>query len=196
MESVWATNHLGPVLLTELLLPVLQRSAQGHILTVSSKGLALYPRLTVDLEDPELRQGGFTVHKAYYQSKLAQVMYTYWLAKRLRNTGVTAACVRVTNVKIDTRRYPSLSPLQRAAYSVKSRFSITPQRMARTYVYLLTSPEVAGMSGRCFDENNRVVETSGPSRDRGAITELMGQTERYVGSLAASRRLGQPGRAD
>ena len=76
IERVWATNHLGPVLLTELLLPALRRSPGGRILTVASRGLSLYPRLTVDLEDPEFRKRRFSVQKAYYQSKLAQVMYS------------------------------------------------------------------------------------------------------------------------
>jgi len=187
IESVWATNHLGPVLLTELLLPALRRSPAGRILTVASRGLSLYPRLTVHLEDPEFRQRRFSVQKAYYQSKLAQVMYTCWLAEQLAGTPATVNCVWVTNVKIDTGRYPNLSPLQRAAYSLKSRLSISPEEMARAYVHLLDSPEVAGVSGRCFDEKNRMVETSRPSRDREAILRLMALTERYLGPLTESR---------
>jgi NAD(P)-dependent dehydrogenase (short-subunit alcohol dehydrogenase family) len=187
IESVWATNHLGPVLLTELLLPAIRQSRQGRILTVSSKGLTLYPRLTVDHEDPEFRQRRYSVQRAYYQSKLAQVMYTRWLAGQLAGTGVTVNCVRVTNVKIDLRRYPHLSPVQRLAYRLKSRFSITPEEMARTYAYLLDSPEIAEVSGSCFDEDNRIVETSAPSRDKKSIEALMRLTERYLGALAESR---------
>jgi NAD(P)-dependent dehydrogenase (short-subunit alcohol dehydrogenase family) len=192
IESVWATNHLGPVLLTELLLPALRVSAQARILTVASRGLILYPHLSVDLEDPEFHRRQFSVQKAYYQSKLAQVTYTYWLAERLAETRITVNCVRVTNVKIDVRRYPGLSPLQRAAYSLKSRFSITPEAMARTYTFLLTDSEVSETSGRCFDEKNRIVETSRPSQDRGATEELMVLTERYLGPLVESRRSGVP----
>jgi NAD(P)-dependent dehydrogenase (short-subunit alcohol dehydrogenase family) len=187
VESVWATNHLGPVLLTELLLPALRSSRQGRIVTVSSKGLTLYPRLTVDFEDPEFQRRKFSAQKAYYQSKLAQVMYTYWLAGQLAGSGATVNCVRVTNVKIDIRRYPDLSALQRLAYGLKSRFSITPEEMARTYVYLLASPEVADVSGRCFDENRKVMNTSAFSCDGAAIEKLMSLTERYLGPLAASR---------
>jgi len=187
IESVWATNHLGPVLLTELVLPALRRGGGGRLLTVASRGLSLYPRLTIDLEDPEFERKKFSVQKAYYQSKLAQAMYTYWLAEQLSETPVTVNCVWVTSVKIDTRRYPNLSPAQRVAYALKSRFSITPEAMARSYTYLPTSPEVAGVSGRCFDDKNRVVGTSAPSRDRAAIHELVALTERYLGPLDASR---------
>jgi len=117
IESVWATNHLGPVLLTALLEPELLASQQGRVLTVSSQGLVMHPRLRVRFDDPEFRQGDFQVDKAYYQSKLAQVMYTFWFADRYRGTSVSANCVRVTNVKIDLDRYPDLSALQKKLYS-------------------------------------------------------------------------------
>jgi NAD(P)-dependent dehydrogenase (short-subunit alcohol dehydrogenase family) len=74
IEKVWATNHVGPVLLTDLLLPAVKRSEQGRIITISSKGLISYPFLRVDLADAEFARRKFSVQKAYYQSKLAQVM--------------------------------------------------------------------------------------------------------------------------
>ena len=109
IESVWATNHLGPVRLTHELAPELAASAQARIVTVASQGLVLHPRLRVDLDDPEFRRRRFSVQAAYYQSKLAQVMYASWLAERYRGTPVTATCVRVTNVRIDLDRYPDLA---------------------------------------------------------------------------------------
>ena len=56
IEQVWATNHLGPVLLTDLLMENLKNSQQGRVITISSKGLVVYPKLKVDLKDPEYRQ--------------------------------------------------------------------------------------------------------------------------------------------
>lgn len=109
VETIWATNHLGPVLLTKLLEPELSVSEQARVITVSSQGLMMHPGLKVNFEDPEYIQGGFQVDKAYYQSKLAQVMYTIWLAEKYQGTPKTANCVRVTNVKIDVERYPDLS---------------------------------------------------------------------------------------
>ncbi len=75
---MWATNHLGPVLLTKLLLDAVKNSEQGRIITIASKGLKAKPFLKVDLEDPEFRKKKFSLVDAYYQSKRAQVMYTYW----------------------------------------------------------------------------------------------------------------------
>ena len=109
IETIWATNHLGPILLTNSIMDLLKKSNQGRIITIASQGLVMHPRLTVDINDPEFKYRKFSVPKAYYQSKLAQVMYTYWLAEQLKDTAVTVNCIRVTNVKVDTNRYPNIS---------------------------------------------------------------------------------------
>ena len=103
IETVWVTNHLGPVLLTRLLMPALEQSDQARIITVASQGLMLHPGLRVNLGDPKFERRPFSVAQAYYQSKLAQAMYTYHLPRELRETGITVHCVRVTNVKIGRR---------------------------------------------------------------------------------------------
>ena len=189
VETVWATNHVGPVLLTQQLEPELLRARQGRVITVSSQGLVLHPRLRVRLDDPEFRRGGFRVDRAYYQSKLAQVMYTLWLAERYRGTAVTANCVRVTNVKIDLGRYPDLSRLMRALYSVKGRFSVSPAEMAEVYTWLALSPEVTDVSGGYVDHKRRRVGAGRYAEDPANVRDVMELTERYVpgvlGALAA-----------
>jgi NAD(P)-dependent dehydrogenase (short-subunit alcohol dehydrogenase family) len=180
VESIWATNHLGPVYLSDLLMGALISSVQGRIITISSKGLMVYPRLKVDLADPEFRDRKFSVSKAYYQSKLAQVMYTYWVADQLRYTTITANCVRVTNVKIDVEnRYPDLSRLNKFMYSMKSRSSISPEEMARTYTHLATSDEINDISGKYFDDPATIVKSSGYSLDIKNIEEVMEMTMKY-----------------
>jgi NAD(P)-dependent dehydrogenase (short-subunit alcohol dehydrogenase family) len=181
VESIWATNHVGPVLLTDLLLDSIERSEQGRIITISSKGLIAYPFLKVNLEDPEFRRRKFSVAKAYYQSKLAQVMYTYWLAEKLRGTLVTVNSIRVTNVKIDIEsRYPDASRVARSMYAMKSRFSISPEEMARTYTYLAFSDEVSQTTGAYFDDPSHLVSSSGYSRDRENIDKVMDLTMSYL----------------
>lgn len=183
VETVWATNHIGPVLLTQQLDAELSASEQARVITVSSQGLMLHPRLEVNLEDPEFTKGGFRVDKAYYQSKLAQVMYTLWLSERFKGTRRTANCVRVTNVKIDISRYPDLSKLQKRMYSIKSRFSISPDQMAEVYAWLAVSPELTGVSGGYFDEKRRRVEAAKWATDPKNIQALMELTGRYVPGL-------------
>ncbi|WP_105614257.1 SDR family NAD(P)-dependent oxidoreductase [Vallitalea okinawensis] len=180
IETIWATNHIGPVYLTLLLLDAIKASSQGRILTVSSKGLLSMPGLKVDLNDPEFKKRKFNLTKAYYQSKLAQVMYTYWLAKQLKNTPVTVNSIRVTAVQVDINRYANLSAFYKKIYSLKSKFSLTPEEMAKTYTYLATSSDVNHISGSYFDENNKKVGSSKYSHDSGHIDEIMKLTMSYI----------------
>jgi NAD(P)-dependent dehydrogenase (short-subunit alcohol dehydrogenase family) len=181
VEKVWATNHIGPVLLTDLLLPAIKRSEQGRIITISSKGLVSYPFLQIDLADPEFSGRKFSVQKAYYQSKLAQVMYSYWLADKLGGTAVTVNSIRVTNVQIDVEsRYPNMPKLAQKAYALKSKFAISPAEMAETYTYLATSPAVSRTTGTYFDDPEHIVQSSKYSRDRQNIEQVMALTMGYV----------------
>jgi NAD(P)-dependent dehydrogenase (short-subunit alcohol dehydrogenase family) len=183
IETVWATNHLGPVLLTQQLDPELSASEQGRVITISSQGLVIHPRLEVRLDDPEFKNGGFKPDKAYYQSKLAQVMYTYWLAARYRGSARTANCIRVTNVKIDLARYPNLSGFQKQLYRIKSRFSLSPEQMAEVYVWLASSPDVRTVTGGYFDEKRQPVRPSAWAMDRANIEQVMRLTGRYIPGL-------------
>lgn len=183
IETVWSVNHLGPVLLTELLIDQLASSGDGRVITVSSQGLTALPGLRVDLEDPEFEHRRFSVTRAYYQSKRAQVMYTFWLADRLAATRITANCVRVTAVKVDLDRHPNLSAFTRMVYSVKSRFALSPEEMARTYTWLATSDEVTGVTGKCFNEKNIAVKSHRYEVDRARIAAVMALTARYVPEL-------------
>lgn len=180
IENIWATNHLGSVLLTELLFEPLKGSPQGRVITISSKGLIAHPFIQVDLEDPEFRNHEFNVSKAYYQSKIAQVMYTYWLAQKLQDTKITANCIRVTNVKVDISRYPNLSGLSKFAYSLKSKKSISPEEMAKTYTYLATSDEVSGVTGKYFDEKNNFLSSSKYSCNIDNVNKVMDLTMKYL----------------
>ncbi len=180
IETVWATNHIGPVLLTNLLINKSKQSEQGRIITVASQGLVLHPFLRINMEDPEFRNSGFSVAKAYYHSKLAQVMYTYWSAEELKDSKITVNSIRVTNVKIDTSRYPNLSKISKFMYSIKSKFSISPEEMARTYTYLATSEELNSITGKYFNENNNIVSSSAYSRDAKNINALMNLTLKYI----------------
>ena len=179
-ETVWMTNHVNPVYLTYLLLDKIKASENGRIITVSSKGLLANPFLKVDLEDPEFRNRKFRMSKAYYQSKRAQVMFTYYLAKKLKGTNVTVNSVRVTAVKIDLSRHPDISGFNKWIYEQKSKKSITPEAMARTYTYLAASEKVKRVTGKYFDEKNQIVDSNKYSKDEKNIEKVMALTERYI----------------
>ncbi|MCP4612410.1 MAG: SDR family NAD(P)-dependent oxidoreductase [Planctomycetes bacterium] len=173
IESIWATNHLGSVLLTELLLDTLRQSSQGRIITIASKGLMAMPFLKVNLKDPEFRDRKFSVTKAYYQSKTAQIMYTYWLAEKLKETKVTANCIRVPSVRVDISKYSNLPRFLRFLYSLKMKATLSPEEMAKTYTYLATSDEVSHITGKYFDEKNRWVNSSKYSTDSENIEQVI-----------------------
>jgi NAD(P)-dependent dehydrogenase (short-subunit alcohol dehydrogenase family) len=97
---------------------------------------------------------------AYYQSKLAQIMFTYELARRLEGTGVTVNCVRVANVAIPDKRLTHLPHWQRKVYSLKRKMAITPEKQAETYVFLAADPSVEGISGKYWNENNKPVRSN------------------------------------
>lgn len=180
VESIWATNHIGPVLLTKLLLDKMKSGKQGRIITIASKGLLMYPKLVVDLDDPEFKNKKFRVSKAYYQSKLAQLMYTYWLAEELKETEITVNCIRVPNVKIDLERYPNVSKFKKSIYSLKSRSSISPEKMAKTYTTLITSLNLKNTTGKYFDEYNMIVKSSNYSMEPENIKNVMALTMKYI----------------
>jgi len=186
IETIWATNHLGATLLTDLLLEPLKHSEQGRIITISSKGLIVFPFLKIDLDDPEFKKRKFRVTKAYYQSKLAQVMYTYWLADKLQNTPITVNSIRVTNVKIDIdTRYPNTSKLMKWIYAQKSKSAISPEEMAKTYTYLAISDEVRQTTGTYYDDPQTIVDSSKYSHDKQHLEALMLLTNSYLNPVRA-----------
>ena len=180
IESIWATNHLGPVLLTALLLGKLDKSENGRIITISSKGLLAKPFLKVNLEDPEFKVRPFNVVNAYYQSKLAQTMFTYWIAEKLKGTKITANCIRVTAVKVDIARHPELSALMKWVYKQKSKRSLTPKEMAKTYVYLAEDKRIGKTSGKYYDERNLAVQSNRYTNDKDQIALVMKLTQDYI----------------
>ena len=180
IETIWATNHIGPIFLTNSVMGLIEKSSQGRIITIASQGLVMHPKLTIDLNDPEFKDRKFSVPNAYYQSKLAQVMYTYWLAEQLKGKAITANCIRVTNVKIDTSRYPNISGFMKFLYSIKSRFSISPEDMAKTYTYLASSPDLDRTTGKYFNEKNKTVDSSPYSMNKEEIEALMKLSLTYI----------------
>jgi NAD(P)-dependent dehydrogenase (short-subunit alcohol dehydrogenase family) len=180
IETVFATNHVGVFLMTNLLLDMLKKSTPSRIITVASKGLITYPFLDIEFDNLN-GEKKFNLQHAYYHSKLAQVMFTYDLAERLKGTGVTVNCVRVTNVAIPDERLTHLPIALRKIYNLKRSMAITPEQQAETYVYLATSPEVEGITGRYWDEKNRQVRSNTNSYKRDTWKRLWDVSEKLAG---------------
>jgi NAD(P)-dependent dehydrogenase (short-subunit alcohol dehydrogenase family) len=143
IEKTFATNHLGPFLLTNLVLDLVCASSGGRIVNVAADG---YPS-KLDFDNLQSEKSHFFLG-AYFRSKLENIIFTFDLATRLQGTGVTVNCVSPgptrTRFGDDLTGLPSLLP--RLA---KPLFP-SPEKGARTMIYLASSPDVAGVSGRFF----------------------------------------------
>jgi len=137
-ELTFAVNYLSHFLLTAELLPLLRRSAPSRIVNVASVGQS-----PVDFDDP-MAEAGYEGFRAYTQSKLAQIMFTFELAKRLRAAGATGVTVNALHpaTLMDTQ-------MVRTTFGGAGRSDVAEgvESLAR----LVADPELDGISGRYFD---------------------------------------------
>ncbi len=168
LEHTFALNHLAPFLLTNLLLERLITSAPARIVTVSS---GAHTMGRIDFDDL-MGEQDYSGQRAYNQSKLANVMFTYELARRLDGTGVTATALHpgMTNTSFSTEDpHRKMAPI----VFVVRPFMRSPKKGADTAVYLASSPEVEGVTGRYFA--NRKIKESEQSSYDAAITDQLWQ---------------------
>ena len=180
VETIFATNHVGPVLLTHLLLDLLKKSAPSRVITVASKGLVTYPFLDIEFDNLN-GERKFSPQHAYYHSKQAQVMFTYDMAEELKGSGITFNCVRVTNVALSDEKVSQLPNWQRKIYELKRKMAITPEQQAGTYVYLAADKAVENISGGYWDENNHLVKSNKNSYNLTTWKKLRNVTNKMAG---------------
>ena len=149
LEHTFALNHLAPFLLTNLLLDRLKASAPARIVTVASGAQSMG---RIDFDDLQGTRN-YSGQRAYNQSKLANVMFTTELARRLGGTGVTANSLHPgvvrTNFGAEDQAW-FFAVISRVARPMLK----TPAQGARTSIYLASSPEVDGVSGQFFANHN------------------------------------------
>ena len=144
LELVFATNHLGHFLLTNLLLDILKASAPSRIVNVTSEAQRTG---MIDFDDLQ-GERRFSGTRAYPQSKLANVLFTYELARRLDGTEVTATCVHPGAVRTNFGR--GSRGLMAFAVRIFAPFMLSPEEGARTVIHLASSPDLEGVSGKYF----------------------------------------------
>jgi NAD(P)-dependent dehydrogenase (short-subunit alcohol dehydrogenase family) len=145
LERMFALNHLAPFLLTHLLAARLIESAPARVVTVSSDAQRLG---RIDFDDLQ-GERSWSGQRAYNQSKLANVLFSYELARRLRGTGVTATVLHPGLVRSG---FGAEDPgrIQRAITPFARLVMKTPEEGARTPVHLASSPDVEGVTGQFF----------------------------------------------
>ena len=173
IEMTLALNHLGYYLLTRSLYNLLKASAPARIVNVASLA-----HLGARIDFPNLQFSGW---KGYKRSKLANILFTYELARRLEGTGVTANALSpglvASNFGMNNRGlFPLMKPLV-------DRFAVSNERGAETSVYLACSPDVEGVTGKYFTLC-KPKRSSAASYDRTAAAELWKISAQMTGLAA------------
>jgi retinol dehydrogenase-14 len=174
-EMTFAVNHLGHFLLTNLLLPALQAAPAARVLTVSS---GAHTSQRIDFNDLGLAHL-YNPWKAYGRSKLANVLFSYELARRMASRHVSSNALTPGMVATDIWKKVNrwLTPL---IYPVVAHYGLTPEQGAQTSIYLATSPEVEGVSGKYY-VNSHPVPSSPLSYDQETARHLWEVSARMVG---------------
>jgi NAD(P)-dependent dehydrogenase (short-subunit alcohol dehydrogenase family) len=166
LERTFALNHLAPFLLTHELWDLLVASAPARVVTVASQAHTFG---RIDFDDLQ-GERSYKGQRAYNQSKLANVLFTYELARRLEGTGVTATALHPGVVNSGFGREDS-GPLMKYLQPLGARLLKTPEQGAETPIYLASSPEVQGFTGAYF-ANRRLKRSSRASYDRDVARRL------------------------
>ena len=153
IEMTFAVNYLAHFMLNHLFLDVLKKSAPSRIVTVTSSIQA--KSIHFDDLNGDTHYGQL---KAYAQSKVAVVIFTYAFAKKIEGTGVTVNCLHPGYVKTNMIR--NFRKFVKYFYHLIGLFMLSPRRGAKTSIYLASSPEVEELSGKYFKK--RKVAESGP----------------------------------
>ncbi len=147
-EATFATNHLGPFLLTNLLLERIRASAPSRVVNVASIAHRSAPK-GIPFGDLQSEKH-YRPMRVYGQSKLANILFTLELARRLEGSGVTANSLHPGTVRTGYGADGDARGLLGFGIKISSPFFLSPAKGARTSVYLASSPEVAGVSGEYF----------------------------------------------
>lgn len=174
LEMQFAVNHLAYFLLTELLLDRLEAGAPSRVVSVSS---GAHQGGTLDFSDLQSERRYDPV-RVYGRTKLANVLFTYELARRVRDAGITANCLHpgviATKLLADYMNVPLVGG------AIASTFGARPDEGSETSIYLAASPEVEGVTGRYF-VGCQPTRSSPASYDEGLQHRLWEESARLTG---------------
>ncbi len=176
LELTFALNHLSYFLLTNLLLDMLKASAPARIVNVSSRAHIRTAGLNFD--DLQTRRG-YMAMDVYGKSKLCNVLFTNELARRLASANVTVNALHPGLVA--TNFFLNNGWLGQLARPILNLISISPDDGAKTTLYLATSPQVEGVTGKYFDDQQREAPSSKASYDQAAQLRLWQVSEQLTG---------------
>lgn len=175
IELTLAVNHIGPFLLTQLLIDALSESEQGRIVNLASS-IHTIGRVG---NDQSGHKGRYKSMRAYADSKLANVMHTLALARKYADTRITANCLHPGVVA--TNLLPADRPVLKWAGKLVRKVMRSPEESAQATAYLALSSELNNVSGKYFSPGRRIVEPSELARNTSAQDELWEASMRLAG---------------
>jgi NAD(P)-dependent dehydrogenase (short-subunit alcohol dehydrogenase family) len=180
VEMTFLVNHLAPFLLTNLISDMIKASPSARIINVSSDA---HRYGSMDFNNLEFKRGYFGM-KAYARSKLANILFTYELARQLEGSTVTVNALHPGHIATDIYRtnFSVIGPILKW---IMGFFALTPEEGARTSIYLASSPDVAGVTGQYFVEKE-AVQSSPMSYDKNLARQLWRVSEQLSGQAASS----------
>jgi NAD(P)-dependent dehydrogenase (short-subunit alcohol dehydrogenase family) len=179
IERTFAVNHIAPFLLTNLLLDLLVAGSPSRIITVSS---GMHHRSSIDFSDIQSKKSYGNL-KAYSNSKLANILFTYELNLRLQNSGHASITANVVHPGFTRTNFgkEGLSLLQRIGLQIiHPIMAVPPLKGAETSIYLASSPDVRKISGQYF-VNKEIAQSSELSYDRESQKRLWIISEKMTG---------------
>jgi retinol dehydrogenase-12 len=174
IETTLAVNHLAPFLLTNLLLEKLQANGHSRIVTIASEA---HRGATIDFHDPG-GERGYSAWRAYSQSKLANILFTRELARRIRGSGVTANCLHPGVVRTGFGRRGPISI--RVGTRIVGLLLLSPKKGADTAIWLANSADVEGASGGYY-KRRRLNQPATAARDPETAKRLWQLSEKLTG---------------
>jgi NAD(P)-dependent dehydrogenase (short-subunit alcohol dehydrogenase family) len=174
LEESFGLNHLGYFLLTQELLDLLRKSAPARIINVSSEA---HRGATMQWDDLQFERHRYRGMKAYQQSKLANVLFTYELARRLEGTGVTANALHPGVIASGFGQ--TYGGAMSVLVKIARPFLLTPEQGAQTTIYLASSSEVEGVTGKYFSRC-KPVRSNAVSYDEASQRKLWALSEQLL----------------
>lgn len=179
LELTFAVNHAAYFLLTDLLLPTLKKSAPARVVNVASDA---HKGMKLDLGDLQTSKG-YSPITVYGRSKLANILFTYELARRLQGSGVTANCLHPGVIASGFGKNDK--GLFALAAKLVAPFLTSPEKGARTSVWAASEPSLEGVTGKFF-KDRKAIQSSRASYDEAVQKKLWDLTAELVGKVKAA----------
>ncbi|XP_050667666.1 retinol dehydrogenase 11-like [Leptidea sinapis] len=174
---IMQTNHLGPFILTKLLIPLLKTSAPSRVIITAS---AMHRMVSVNAEDMSRKPNSRTLINAivYFKSKLCNILMTFELDRRLKGTGVTVNCFDPGVVYTPMIHYIDYKLIRYVLILFRS-FYKKPWEGAQTCIYLAVSPDVENVSG-CYFKDCKISKASKTAHDLELAQTIWNESEKCV----------------